>query len=327
MEMKIVIIHGLWIVDEALAVMRGAGRIVVPADDSEEALLAEMTDADVIVVSFNPHVGQRLIESAGRLRHIARLGVGVESIDLQAATERGIVVTNTPDLTADSVAEFTMTLLLSLAKNLPRCDRAVREGRWDERLALIRINRELCGKTHGIVGMGAIGGRVAVRCKAFGMRVIYYKRTRNLDFERAVGVEYVPFETLLAESDSISLHVPLTTETRNLLDGPQFASMKKDALLINQARGKVINEKALVQALKEGGIGGYATDVYEHEPPDPTCELLGLKNVVVAPHVGGGTREARLRACTALAEDIVKVSRGEIPKHLVNREVLQKKGL
>jgi phosphoglycerate dehydrogenase-like enzyme len=251
----------------------------------------------------------------------------VESIDLQAATERGIVVTNTPDLTADSVAEFTMTLLLSLAKNLPRCDRAVREGRWDERPALIRINRELCGKTHGIVGMGAIGGRVAVRCKAFGMRVIYYKRSRNLDFERAVGVEYVPFETLLAESDSISLHVPLTTETRNLLDGPQFASMKKDALLINQARGKVINEEALVQALKEGRIGGYATDVYEHEPPDPTCELLGLKNVVVAPHVGGGTREARLRACTALAEDIVKVIRGEIPKHLVNRGVLQKKGL
>ena len=140
-------------------------------------------------------------------------------------------------------------------------------------------------------------------------------------------MEYVPFETLLAESDSISLHVPLTDETRNLMDSLQFASMKKDALLINQARGKVVNEAALVQALKEGRIGGYATDVYEHEPPDPTCELLGFKNVVATPHLGGGTRESRLRGCMALAADVVKVVRGEIPKYLVNREVLQKKDL
>jgi D-3-phosphoglycerate dehydrogenase len=325
--MKIVVIHGLWIVEEALAVMGRAGRVVVPRDGSEAALVEEARDADVIVVSFSPHVDRRLIGEAGRLRHIARLGVGVESIDLEAATERGIVVTNTPDLTADSVAEFTMTLLLSLAKNLPSCDRAVREGRWDERLALIRLNRELCGKTHGIVGMGAIGGRVAVRCKAFGMRVIYNKRNRDLEFERKVGVEYVTLETLLRESDSISLHVPLTDETRNLLEGPQFAAMKKDALLINQARGRVVNEEALVRALREGEIGGYATDVYAQEPPDPTWELLRLQNVVVAPHLGGGTREARLRACTALAEDIVRVSRGEVPRHLVNREVLPKMSL
>jgi glyoxylate reductase len=323
--MKIVITNGLWIVDEALAVMRQVGRIVAPLDYSEEVLLGEMKDADVVVVSFSPHVDRRLIESAGRLRHIARLGVGVESVDLQAATERGIIVTNTPDLTADSVAEFTMTLLLSLAKNLPSCDRAVKEGRWEERLALIRLNRELCGKTHGIVGLGAIGGRVAVRCKAFGMRVIYNKRTRDLEFEKAAGVEYVPLETLIKESDSISLHVPLTAETRNMFDGPRFASMKRDALLINQARGRVVNEEALVQALREGRIGGYATDVYEHEPPDPACELLSFKNVVVAPHVGGATREARLRACKALAEDVVRVAHGEIPRHLVNREVLQKK--
>ena len=325
--MKIVVIHGLWIVEEALAVMGRAGRVVVPRDGSEAALVEEARDADVIVVSFSPHVDRRLIGEAGRLRHIARLGVGVESIDLEAATERGIVVTNTPDLTADSVAEFTMTLLLSLAKNLPSCDRAVREGRLDERLALIRLNRELCGKTHGIVGMGAIGGRVAVRCKAFGMRVIYNKRNRDLEFERKVGVEYVTLETLLRESDSISLHVPLTDETRNLLEGPQFAAMKKDALLINQARGRVVNEEALVRALREGEIGGYATDVYAQEPPDPTWELLRLQNVVVAPHLGGGTREARLRACTALAEDIVRVSRGEVPRHLVNREVLPKMSL
>lgn len=325
--MKIVITNGLWIVDEALAVMKEAGRIVAPDDFSEAVLLEEIKDAEVVVVSFVPHADRRLIEAAGRLKHIARLGVGVESIDLQAATERGIIVTNTPDLTADSVAEFTMTLLLSLAKNLPSCDRAVREGRWAERLALIRLNRELCGKTHGIVGMGAIGGRVAVRCKAFGMKVIYHKRNRDLEFEEKTGVQYVPLDTLLRESDSISLHVPLTAETKDMIDATRLAMMKKDVLLVNQARGRVVNEEALVQALREGRIGGYATDVYEKEPPDPSSELLGFGNVVVAPHVGGATREARLRACRALAEDVVRVSRGEVPRHLVNKEVLQKKGL
>jgi D-3-phosphoglycerate dehydrogenase len=325
--MKIVVIHGLWIVEEALDILRKVAHIAVPRDDSDKALLAEIKDADVLVVSFSPRVDRSLMESAGKLKHIARLGVGMDSIDVTAATERGIIVTNTPDLTADSVAEFTMTLLLSLAKNLPRCDRAVREGRWDERLELIRTNTELNNKTHGIVGMGAIGGRVAARCKAFGMRVIYNKRNRDLALEQSLGVEYVSFETLLSESDSISLHVPLTNETRNMFAGPQFASMKKTALLINQARGKVVNEEALVQALKEGRIAGYATDVYDQEPPDPNCALLAFKNVVVSPHLGGGTRESRLRACTALAEDVVKVMRGDIPKHLVNREVLQKKGL
>ena len=275
--MKIVVIHGLWIVEEALAILNEVGQVVFPQNDSEEALRAEIADAEVLVVSFAPEVDRRLLESAGRLRHVARLGVGLDSIDLPAATERGVVVTNTPDLTADSVAEFTMTLLLSLSKNLPRCDRAVREGRWNDRLDLIRSNRELNGKTHGIVGLGAIGGRVAVRCKAFGMRVIYHKRNRDLAFERAFGVEYVPLETLLAESDSISLHVPLTKETRNLLGAAQFALMKPTALLINQARGNVVDEGALLQALREGSLGGYATDVYEQEPPDPQCGLHGIQ--------------------------------------------------
>ncbi len=322
--MKIVVIYGLWIVEEALAILKEVGQVVFPRDDSAEALLAELADAEVLVVSFAPQVDGRLLAAAPRLKHLARLGVGLDSVDLKAATERGIVVTNTPDLTADAVAEFTMTLLLSLAKNLPRCDRAVREGRWNDRLELIRSNRELNGKTHGIVGLGAIGGRVAVRCKAFGMKVIYHKRNRDLAFERAFGVEYVPLETLLRDADSISLHVPLTAQTRDMLSGPQFDMMKPDALLINQARGNVVNEEALVRALREGSLGGYATDVYEQEPPDPKCGLMAFKNVVLSPHLGGGTRESRLRACTALAEDVVKVARGEIPTHLVNREVLPK---
>ena len=322
---KIVVTFGSGIVEQALAMMKEVAQVAVTRDDSEAALLAEARDADAILVGPMPSVTRSLIESAGRLRHIARVGVGVDSVDIEAATERGILVTNAPEVTADSVAEFTVSLLLSLAKNIPRCDRAVKEGRWDERVELMGTNIELRGKTHGIVGLGKIGRRVAIMCKGFGMRVLYFKRNRDLEFEQSSGVEYEPFQALLKECDSISLHLPLTKETANLFDSPQFKSMKKTALLVNQARGKVVNEEALVQALKEGTLGGYASDVYESEPPDPKSELLRFKNVVVSPHLAGGTREARQRVSMAVAGDVLKVLQGHEPENLVNRAVLQRK--
>ena len=320
---KIVVACGFRIDKEAIALLNEVAQVIVARDDSEAALLSEAGDADTILVGPRPYVRRDFIESASRLKHIARVGVGLDSIDMQAATERGIMVTNAPDVTADSVAEFTMSLLLSLAKNIPRCDRAVREGRWSERFELSSTNIELRGKTHGVVGLGRIGGRVAVRCKAFGMRILYNKRNRDREFEKSVGVEFAPFEVLLKESDTISLHLPLTKETMNMFDKPQFDSMKRTALLINQARGKVVNEEALVHALKEGRLGGYATDVHENEPPDPKSELFQLKNVVVSPHLGGGTRESMLRVSLVVAEDVVRGIRGDIPKNLVNKEVLQ----
>lgn len=323
--MKIIVAHGMEMSEKAIAMMREVASVVIPRDGSEEALLAEVRDADALLIGINPPAGRSLIASAGRLKHIARMGVGVDSVDLQAATEHGVMVTNVPDVTSDTVAEFTMTLLLSLARNIPRCERAVREGRWDDRLELIDANTELYGKTHGIVGLGRIGGRVALRCKAFGMRVIYHKRTRDLDFEIAQGVEYVPFETLLREADSISLHTPLTDQTRGLLGRPQFEAMKRTVLLVNQSRGKVVNEEALIAALREGLIAGYATDVYESEPPDPQGELFAFQNVILTPHLGGGTRESRLRAAFAIAEDTIRIIRGDLPRNLVNREVLEKK--
>ena len=323
--MKIVVPYGMVIVEEALAVMREAAQVTSPRDDSQEALLAEVRDANALLAGPKTCLDRKLIESSTGLKHIARNGVGVDSIDLQAATERGIFVTNNPELTVDSVSEFTVALLLGLAKNIPRCDRAVKEGQWYEKNELIHVNIELKGKTHGIVGLGKIGSRVAVVCKALGMRVLYFKRNRDLNLERLLGVEYSPFAKLIRECDSISLHSPLTDETRNLFDKPQFESMKKTALLINQSRGEVVNEKALVQALKEGRIGGYATDVYDREPPDPKSELFKLKNVVATPHMGGGTREARARSNMAIAEAVLEVMRGGIPKNLVNREVLRRK--
>jgi len=310
--------------EEALAILREVARVVVLENDSETLLLEEIRDADALLIGISPRVTRSLIAAAPRLRHIARQGVGVDIVDVTAATERGIFVTNVPDVTSDSVAEFAMTLLLSLAKNIIHCNTAVKGGRWDERRELIRTNLELNGKSHGIVGLGRIGSRVAVRCRAFGMRVLYHKRNRDLDFERSTGVVYVPIETLLRESDSISLHLPLTPATTNLIDTPQFEIMKPAVLLVNQSRGTVVNERALVRALREGRIGGYATDVYEKEPPDPASELLSFRNVIASPHLGGGTREARARANRMVAEDVVRVIRGSIPKKLVNREVLQR---
>lgn len=326
--MKIVVPYGMFVPEEFISGMREIAQVTPARDSSQQALLDEARDADFIVAGPTTCLDRKLIESAGSLKYIARTGVGVDSIDLQAATERGVFVTNSPALTADSVSEFTVALLLGLAKNIPRCDRAVKEGRWGAaKSELVHVNVELSGKTHGVVGLGKIGSRVAVVCKALGMKVLYFKRNRETNLERLLGVEYSPLETLIRECDSISLHLPLTSETRNMFDRPQLESMKKTVLLINQARGEVVNEEALVQALKEGRIGGYATDVYGQEPPDPQDELFKFKNVVAAPHMGGGTREARVRSYAAVAENIVKVLQGGAPHNLVNKDVLPKKPL
>jgi D-3-phosphoglycerate dehydrogenase len=323
--MKILVLHDVFLADEGLAAMQALGTVTLMRDASREALLAEAADAHTIIVGPGTFVDRQVIDAAARLRLIARIGVGVDRIDLRAATERGVFVTNNPASTAATVSEFTVALLLGLAKNIPSADAAVKEGRWvgGKELATYE-NIELCGKTHGVVGMGEIGSRVAAVCKALGMRVLYFRRTRNEDLERQLGVEYAPFDRLVREADTISLHTPLTDETRNLFDTPQFEAMKRTALLINQSRGQIVNEQALLRALKAGQIGGYATDVYEREPPDPGSELFKLKNVVVAPHVGGLSREAGLRYSVNIAEAIRAVASGGVPDNLVNRDVLAK---
>lgn len=322
---KILVAHRFEPGEEALAIMREVARVVILESDSEEILLDQIKDADALLVGISPQVTRALIGSAPRLKHVARQGVGVDIVDLAAATERGILVTNVPDVTSDSVAEFAMTLLLSLAKNIIHCNETVKGGQWGRRRELIRTNLELNNKTHGIVGLGRIGRRVAARCRAFGMRVLYYKRNRDHDFEQSTDITYVPFETLLQESDSISLHLPLTPETKNMIDTPQFDMMKRAVLMVNHSRGSVVNERALVQALEDGTIGGYATDVYEQEPPDPAGKLLSFSNVIASPHLGGGTIEARGRANRMVAEEVVRVIRGLQPRNLVNKEVLETK--
>lgn len=321
--MKVVIPHDVFFFDEALAAMQSVATVEFVRDESRAALLAALADAGAVALGPGTYFGRDVIAAAPQLKLIARIGVGVDRIDLAAASERGIFVTNNPGSTADTVAEFTLALLLGIAKNIPAGDAAVKTGRWVEGKRLTTYgNIELCGKTHGVVGMGEIGSRVAALCRALGMRVLYHKRTRNLQLERLLGLDYADFDTLVREADTISLHTPLTDETRSLFGAPQFKAMKKTAFLINQSRGRVVDEQALLQALKTGEIGGYATDVFDHEPPDPASELLQLPNVIVAPHVGGLSREAGMRYSMNIAAAVAAVARGEVPDNLVNRDVL-----
>jgi phosphoglycerate dehydrogenase-like enzyme len=325
-EMKVLICYDALVVKQAVAAMAEMATVATVSNPTQEALLAQAADADFIVTGPSSFIDRNVIDRAGPLKLIARMGVGVDRIDLDTATARGIFVTNNPGLAADSVSELTVALLLAVAKNIPSGDRAVKEGRWGPaKEAASRDNVELCGMTHGVVGMGQIGSRVAAVCKALGMRVLYCKRNRNADLERVLGVEYAPFDKLIRESDTISLHTPLTDETKNLFDAPQFEVMKRTALLINQSRGLVVNEKALVAALREGKIAGYATDVYDDEPPSPDSELLQLGNVVAAAHVGALTRQGRLRTSMTVVEAMRVVSKGGVPNNLVNKAVLAKR--
>ena len=321
--MKIVTAYNMALADEPLTMMREVAEVVSPRDESEGSLIEAVRDADSLLVDVHPAVPRRVFEAAAKLKHVGRMGIGVDTVDLKAATDHGVMVTNVPDASSDTVAEFTLAMLLALARHITWCDRAVHTGHWHDRLELISINTDLFGKTHGVIGMGRIGGRVAIRCKAFGMKVVYYdKRSPDLDFDREHGVEYWPLDKLLREADTISLHTPLTAETRNLLGRPQFETMKRTALVVNQSRGKVVNEKDLVEALREGLIAGYATDVYDTEPPNPDSELMKLPNVFLSPHLAGLTRDSRLRLGLSIARDAIQVLRGEVPKNLVNKEVL-----
>lgn len=320
---KIIITRNVKLTDDVLSRLKELAEISVSSDDTDETLMFEIKNADTIIVGPRPYITRKLIEAAPNLKHIARVGVGLDSIDIKAASENDIYVTNTPGVAAVSVAEFTMSMLLSLAKNVHLCDRAVKNGEWDSRIEILQDNIELNGKTHGIVGMGRIGRYVALRCKGFGMNVVYYKRNRDHEFETSRGVKYAHFETLLKESDTISLHLPLTEETLYLFDTEEFSMMKNTALLINQSRGKVVNEDALVEALKNGLIGGYATDVYDNEPPDPNSPLLGFRNVISTPHLGGSTRESRIRSSEMIFDVVSSVFQGKVPKNTVNQEIVK----
>ena len=266
---------------------------------TKDTIAKELQDADALIVRSATRVTPELLDKAPRLRAVGRAGVGVDNIDLQEATRRGVLVMSTPGGNAVSVAEHTFALMLALARQVPRMDSALREGKWEKSSS----GTEVRGKTLGLVGLGRIGSAVAERAEAFDMRVIAYDPYISEAAAKEVQVELVPLEKLYAESDFISLHTALSPATHNMINAASIEKMKKGARIINAARGELIDEGALADALKSGRLGGAAIDVFVEEPPK-NSPLVGLPNVIATPHIAGSTQEAQEEVGTQVAVQI-----------------------
>lgn len=267
-------------------------------------------DADGIISLLSDKIDNEVISKLEKCRVIANYAVGYNNIDLQAAKERSIVVTNTPDILTDATADIAMSLVLACSRNIVTGEKVVREGKfrgWKPRLLL---GIELRGKTFGIIGSGRIGYATALRAKAFGTEIIYYSRSRNEKLEKETGAKKVSLTTLMKKSDIVSLHIPLTKETNQLLDKEKLSLLKKTAIVINTSRGEVIDEKELIKMLKAGRIFSAGFDVYENEP-QVNKDLLKLKNVVLLPHIGSATIEARTKMAELCAKNVINVLKGK----------------
>lgn len=297
-------------------VLQAAGEVrLAPATD-EETIIAEIGDVDGVVIRGNGRMTRRILEHAPRLKVVGRHGVGVDNVDLEACTEFGVQVVNTPEATVEPVAEHAVALMLALSKLIIPCDQMVRTGRFRERLGVQGV--EMLGKTLGVVGFGRIGRRVAQICgRGIGMRILYTDVYAAPDVEAELGARRVPLEELLREADYVTLHVPLLPETHRLMGEEQFALMKPTAYFVNTSRGPVVDEAALHRALSEKRIAGAGIDVFEVEPCPADHPLLGLDNVIVTPHVASSTAEALVKM-SLVAEDVVAVAQGRPPRFPVN---------
>jgi glyoxylate reductase len=279
---------------------------------TEEEMITLLSDADGAITMLSDPVTRKVLESNPNLRVVANYAVGTNNIDLDAARELGVTVTNTPGVLTDATADLAFALLLSVSRRVIEGDLMVRRGEFTGWHPLMLLGRSLRGKQLGIVGLGRIGTEVARRAVAFGMKVVYFSRSRKLAVEEELGAIALPLEELLKTSDFVSLHTPLTPETHHMIDAPALSLMKPEAFLINTGRGPVVDEAALAEALRSGRIAGAGLDVYEQEPK--VCpELLGLDNVVLLPHIGTATVEARNDMARMVAEDVTAVLEGAAP--------------
>jgi D-3-phosphoglycerate dehydrogenase / 2-oxoglutarate reductase len=284
---------------------------------TKDSISAELAEADALIVRSATRVTKDLLEKAPKLRAVGRAGVGVDNIDLPEATKRGVLVMSTPGGNAVSVAEHTFALMLALARQVPKVDAGLREGRWEKSSS----GTELRGKTLGLIGLGRIGGEVARRAEAFDMRVIAYDPYISEGAAKELQVELVNLDRLLSESDFISLHTALSPATQNMINAKSIAKMKKSARIVNAARGELIDEAALAEALKGGRLAGAALDVFVEEPPK-NSPLIGLPNLIGTPHIAGSTAEAQEEVGTQVAVQIRDYLTEGIIRNAVNLPAL-----
>ncbi|WP_182870385.1 2-hydroxyacid dehydrogenase [Rhodopirellula sp. JC639] len=285
---------------------------------TREELIEGVRDVDGLICVLTDRIDADVLDAAGNLKVVSNYAVGYNNIDIDAANRRNVAVTNTPGVLTDCTADMAWALLMASARRVTEGDHLVRSGQWTGWDPLQMLGAEVTGATIGMVGFGRIAKAMAKRALAFDMRVRYWNRTRlSAAEERELGVEYRTLDDLLGESDFVSVHVALSDQTKHLIAKPQLERMKSTATLINTARGAVVDEAALVEALREGKIARAGLDVFEHEPKVHP-ELMQLPNVVLAPHLGSATVQTRTRMGELAIENCLAACRGERPPHLVN---------
>lgn len=296
---------------EGVEFLKGKGVEVLDLTEiPKEELGKHLRDVDALIVRSATKVTKNLIDAAPNLKVIGRAGVGLDNVDVEYAKSKGIVVLNTPGATSISVAELTIGLIFAVYRKIAYADRETRKGNWPKKKC---EGLEVYGKKAGIIGLGNIGIEVAKRLKALGCEVYYYKRTPlSSEEEKALGIKYLDLDTLLSTCDIISLHVPLTPETKNLINAERISKMKTGAILINTSRGGIVDENALYEALKSGKLYGAGLDVFETEPLKES-KLFELENVVLTPHIGAQAEEGQIRAGIEIAqkvyEELLKVKK------------------
>jgi D-3-phosphoglycerate dehydrogenase len=305
------------IAEAGISRLREHADVDVELKQSPSALLTRIPDYDALIVRSETRVDAKVIQAGSRLKVIGRAGAGVDNIDVEAATRAGVLVVNAPSGNTIAAAEHTMAMMLALARHIPQADQAVKAGRWERSRFL---GNELRDKVLGVVGLGSIGREVAHRAQAFGMRVIASDPMLSEERASQLNVKLMPFEQLMSEADLVTLHVPLTRETHHLVDARVLAAAKPGLRLINVARGGIVDESALWNALRDGQVAGAALDVFEQEPPGEN-PLLSLPQVVTTPHLGASTEEAQISVALEIADQVVAVLEGGHPRFALNAPV------
>lgn len=286
---------------------------------SRENLKKSIRNRDALISLLSDPLQADVLAEADKLKIIAQYAAGYDNIDVEYASAKGIIVTNTPGVLTEATADTAWGLLIAVSRRLAEADHYVRSGLWEHGWGpKLLLGTDVYGKTLGIIGLGRIGLAVARRASGFNMRILYYNRKRRVDAERSLNLEYAELKTLLKEADFITLHTPLTEKTFHLIGESELRVMKRSAYIINTSRGKVIDEKALIRALRENWISGAGLDVFSNEPIEKDNPLLKLKNVVLTPHVGSASIEAREKMGETVTVNLTSFARGLKPPNAVN---------
>ncbi|MBX4267389.1 2-hydroxyacid dehydrogenase [Clostridium estertheticum] len=312
--------------DEAIELLRKHFDVEInPCDRGllREELIDKVKGKDAVLCLLTDNIDKEILESAGsKCKIFANYGVGYSNIDIDTATKQGIIITNTPRVLDDATADLAWTLLMVVSRRILAADKFTRNGAYESCDPMMFLGREITGKTLGVVGAGRIGFNFAKKAKAFDMKILYTDIVRNYKMEKELGAIYVDKENLLKEADFVSLHVPLLSSTIHYIGEKEFSIMKNTSVIVNTCSGPVIDEKALVKALKDGEIWGAGLDVFEHEP-NIEPELLDMYNVSIVPRISSATMETRTKMGIVAAENIIKVLNGENPDACVNTDVLK----